>query len=213
MDRVNWQVNRGERWALSGPNGAGKSTLLSLINGDSPQAYANDIHLFDRKKGSGESIWDIKRRIGYVSPELHLYFDRGVTCFRAVASGLTDTMVYDKRLSEAQRSTVAQWLDVFHLTHRKDERLATLPLGEQRRVLLARTMVKNPPVLILDEPCQGLDAQQTQEFRATVDTLCRSLEKTLIFVSHYSDDLPECVNRMLVLQEGQAREVAFPEKL
>ena len=209
LDRVNWRVNRGEKWALTGPNGAGKSTLLSLINGDNPQAYANDIYLFDRKKGSGESIWDIKRRIGYVSPELHLYFDRGVTCFRAVASGLTDTMVYDKRLSEAQRATVGQWLDIFHLTHRKDERLATLPLSEQRRVLLARAMVKNPPVLILDEPCQGLDAQQTREFRVTVDALCRSPEKTLIFVSHYADDLPDCVNRMLMLQDGRAREVAF----
>ena len=210
LDHVHWQVNRGDKWALTGPNGAGKSTLLSLINGDNPQAYANDISLFDKKKGSGESIWDVKRRIGYVSSELHLYFDRYQTCFKAVASGLTDTMVYDKRLSEDQRATVDQWLAIFRLSHRREAPLATLPLSEQRLVLLARAMVKNPPVLILDEPCQGLDRLQTHRFRATVDAVCRSFEKTLIFVSHYQEDIPECVNRMLVLKAGKAREVSFP---
>ena len=209
LDQVNWQVNRGEKWALSGPNGAGKSTLLSLINGDNPQAYANAIDLFDKRKGSGESIWDIKRRIGYISPELHLYFDRHKTCFKTVASGLTDTMVYDKRLSEAHKATIDQWLDIFRLTHQKDEPLATLPLSAQRLVLLARAMVKNPPVLILDEPCQGLDAGQTRKFKEMVDTICRYLEKTLIFVSHYPEDIPECVDRMLVLQEGKASEVQY----
>ena len=209
LDQVNWQVNRGEQWALTGPNGAGKSTLLSLINGDNPQAYANDIYLFDRKKGSGESIWDVKRRIGYVSPELHLYVDRYQTCFKTVASGLTDTMVYDKRLSEAQRATVDQWLAIFRLAHRREEPLAVLPLSEQRIVLLARAMVKNPPVLMLDEPCQGLDTRQTHHFKAMVDTICRHFEKTLIYVSHYPEDIPECVHRRLVLEGGKASEVRY----
>ena len=209
LDQLDWQVKRGEKWALSGPNGSGKSTLLSLVYGDNPQAYANDIYLFDQKKGSGESIWDIKRRIGYVSPELHLYFDRHKTCYKAVASGFTDTMVYDKRLSEAQKAMITQWLAIFRLTHRQDEPLATLPLSEQRLVLLARAMVKNPPVLVLDEPCQGLDATQTQAFRKTIDTICQHAEKTLIFVSHYQKDIPECVDRMLVLNKGRASEVAI----
>ena len=213
LDQVSWQVKRGEKWALTGPNGAGKSTLLSLINGDNPQAYANEIYLFDQKKGSGESIWDIKRRIGYVSPELHLYVNRRQTCFKTVASGLTDTMVYDKRLSEAQRATVDQWLAIFRLTARRDELLNTLPLGEQRRVLLARALVKNPAMLILDEPCQGLDTQQTQAFRAIVDTLCTRTEKTLIYVSHHPEDIPECVDRRLTLREGTAQEGPFlPER-
>ena len=209
LDRVNWQVNRGEKWALSGPNGAGKSTLLSLIYGDNPQAYANAIYLFDKKRGSGESIWDLKRRIGYVSPELHLYFSRRLTCRKAVASGLTDTMIGDKSLSEAQRASIDQWLDIVHLTHQKDEPLATLPLSEQRVVLLARALVKNPPVLILDEPCQGLDLSQTRAFKAMVDAICHHVEKTLIYVSHEPEDIPECVDRRLTLKEGKAREVPF----
>ena len=212
LNGVNWQVNRGDKWTLTGANGAGKSTLLSLVNGDNPQAYANEIYLFDQKKGSGESIWDIKRRIGYVSPELHLYVNRRQTCFKTVASGLTDTMVYDKRLSEAQRATVDQWLTIFRLTSQRDVLLGTLPLGEQRRVLLARAMVKNPPVLILDEPCQGLDAQQTEEFRTTVDALCRHFEKTLIYVSHHPADIPECVDRELTLREGKVYVVPFLQK-
>ena len=71
LDQVNWEVKKGECWSVSGHNGSGKSTLLSLVNGDNPQAFANEIYLFDKKKGSGESIWDIKQKIGYVSPEPH----------------------------------------------------------------------------------------------------------------------------------------------
>ncbi|MEO0331157.1 MAG: ATP-binding cassette domain-containing protein, partial [Bacteroidota bacterium] len=200
----NWQVNRGDKWSLSGPNGAGKSTLLSLINGDNPQAYANQIYLFDRKKGSGESIWDIKGRIGYISPELHLYFNRRLSCFEAVASGLTDTLISDKNLSAEQKATVAQWLNVFNLSHRKEKMLIELPLSEQRLVLLARALVKNPPVLLLDEPCQGLDTQQTQKFNAMVDTICQHFDKTLIYVSHYQQDIPTCVNQRLFLEKGKA---------
>ncbi|MEQ9440484.1 MAG: ATP-binding cassette domain-containing protein [Cyclobacteriaceae bacterium] len=207
LDQVNWQVKRGEKWALSGPNGAGKSTLLSLINGDNPQAYANAIDLFDKRRGSGESIWELKQRIGYISPELHLYFNQRMRCFEAVASGLTDKMVADHNISEAQKTTVYQWLDIFHLAHQQDVLLTDMPLSEQRLVLLARALVKNPPVLILDEPCQGLDAQQTQQFKGMVEVVCHHFEKTLVYVSHYPQDIPDCVERRLFLKEGKAREL------
>ena len=205
LDGVNWQVNRSDKWALSGPNGAGKSTLLSLIYGDNPQAYANQIYLFDRKRGSGETIWDIKQKIGYTSPELHLYFNRRLPCFAAVSSGFTDTLVSSKTLSSEQKTTVGQWLDVFALSHHREKPLIELPLSEQRLVLLARALVKNPPVLLLDEPCQGLDAQQTQRFNALVDIICQHFNKTLIYVSHYSQNTPSCVNQRLFLEKGKAR--------
>jgi molybdate transport system ATP-binding protein len=92
LNKVNWQINPGERWALLGPNGAGKSTLLSLINGDNPQAYANDIVLFDKKRGTGESIWDIKSKIGFVSPELYQYFPTDNSCLQVIESGFYDTL-------------------------------------------------------------------------------------------------------------------------
>jgi molybdate transport system ATP-binding protein len=203
LDRVNWQVKRGEKWGLSGPNGAGKSTLLSLINGDNPQAYANKIYLFDRRKGSGESIWDIKRRIGYVSPELHLYFDRRVSCAAAIASGLIENMHSPKNFTATQQAAIAQWLDIFQLTPHKEKLLRDMPLSEQRLVLLARALVKNPPFLILDEPCQGLDRRQTQRFTRMVDAICQHFDKTLIYVSHYSEDVPDCVEQTLYLKEGK----------
>ena len=206
LNGINWEIRRGDKWSLTGPNGAGKSTLLSLIHGDNPQAYANDITLFDRPRGSGESIWDIKRRIGYVSPELHAYFDRRLRCFEVVASGLTNAGHRKIRTSQ-QDAIIHQWLAIFGLTRWQHDPMRTMPLSEQRRTLLARALVKNPPLLILDEPCQGLDAAQTQQFTALVDTVCQQTEKTLIFVSHYPNDIPRCVDWQLVLEKGKARVV------
>jgi len=120
LSDFSWKVNRGERWAIKGPNGAGKSTLISLITADNPQAYSQDITLFDRKRGTGESIWDIKRKIGYLSPELHLYFKEGGSCFSVVASGLFDTLGLFKRLSEEQTAQVNHWMQVMGIAHLKE---------------------------------------------------------------------------------------------
>ena len=88
LDNINWDVVQGERWLVKGHNGAGKSTLLSLITADNPQAYSQDIQLFDKETPNRRSIWDIKKHIGYVSPELHRYFDFGATVHNVIASGL-----------------------------------------------------------------------------------------------------------------------------
>jgi molybdate transport system ATP-binding protein len=199
---VNWEVKKGERWHISGPNGAGKSTLLSLITADNPQAYANQIWLFDRRRGSGESIWDIKRKIGFVSPELHLYFDRGATCPEVIASGLFDTIGLFRPLNPDQQSAVQGWMDLLGIGELRHRRLAQLSLGQQRMVLLARALIKSPPMLILDEPCQGLDEEQTACFKSLVGTLCEAFGTTLIYVSHYQQEIPRCVDRFLRLENG-----------
>jgi molybdate transport system ATP-binding protein len=205
LEQINWEVKNGDCWNLSGYNGSGKSTLLSLINGDNPQAFANEIYLFDRKKGSGESIWDIKRKIGYVSPELHHYFDASSTAFDTVASGLFDTVGLFRQLSTAQAEITAKWMEFFGVSKLTSRRFHTLSDGEQRQVLLTRALVKNPPLLLLDEPCQGLDDLATNRFISVVDEICRQLHKTLIFVSHYSADLPACVEKTLALENGRMR--------
>lgn len=199
LDQINWQVKKGERWSVSGPNGSGKSTLLSLISADNPQAYANEIYLFDRRRGSGESIWDIKKRIGFVSPELHLFFDQGTSCFDVIASGLFDTIGLFRQLSLAQREQVAVWLDILNLQSLRERALFRLSLGQQRMVLLARALVKNPPLLILDEPCQGLDSAQSGYFKQLIDQLCVHFNTTLLYVSHYETDIPSCVTHRLRL--------------
>ena len=203
LENINWKITKGERWCVTGHNGSGKSTLLSLISADNPQAYANDIYLFGKKRGSGESIWDIKKNIGYVSPELHLFFEKSETVFNAVASGLYDTIGLFRHVPEADRKTVENWLQIIGIDNLQEKRLHQLSLGEQRTVMLTRALVKSPPLLILDEPCQGLDKIQTQRFKKIVDAICSSSNTTLIYVSHYEQDVPSCINRHLVLEKGK----------
>jgi molybdate transport system ATP-binding protein len=200
IQRLDWQVRKGEAWALSGPNGAGKSTLLSLVTADNPQAYAQNLVLFDRKRGSGESIWDIKRRIGYVSPELHLYFKEGGDVFSVVASGLFDTLGLFKKLSDRQAEQVDGCLEVLGLSQIRDRNFQQISSGEQRMVLLARALVKNPPLLILDEPCQGLDVRQIQLIKELINFLINRGETTLVYVSHYASDIPSSVQKELALK-------------
>ena len=195
-----WKVNRGERWAIKGPNGAGKSTLISLITADNPQAYSQNITLFDRKRGTGESIWDIKRKIGYLSPELHLYFKEGGSCFSVVASGLFDTQGLFKRMSEEQIKQVNHWMEVMGINHLKERSFLQISGGEQRMVLITRALVKNPELLILDEPCQGLDRVQTEHLKSVLDYLAANSDMTLLYVSHYDRDIPSCVNQVLELK-------------
>ena len=205
LDNINWEIQKGERWSVSGPNGAGKSTLLSLITADNPQAYANEIYLFDKRRGRGESIWDIKRNIGLVSPEMHLYFPHTSTCYEVIASGLFDTVGLFRMLSEEQQHQVQEWIGILQLKEVAHKTLQQISMGQQRMALLARALVKNPPLLVLDEPCQGLDNEQISYFNSLVDQLCSSFNTTLIYVSHYQHQLPGCIDHYLRLERGSIK--------
>ena len=206
LNRLSWQVRRGEHWALSGPNGSGKSTLLSLVCADNPQSYAHDIVLFGRKRGSGETIWDIKRRIGYVSPELHRSYRRQLTALRVVASGLKDTVGLYVRATEEECQRCLWWMRLLCTDRLAERNFLSLSSGEQRMVLLARAFVKDPDLLILDEPMHGLDERNSDMVKGVIDRYCASREKTLIMVSHYEEDLPSCIDKRLQLPVP-AREV------
>jgi molybdate transport system ATP-binding protein len=202
---VTWTVRAGERWAVLGPNGSGKTTLLSLLCGDHPQAYANDIRLFGRQRGSGESIWDIKRRIGLLSPELHLYFTEPLTAAAVAATGFFDVLAYRPTTPE-QDATVAELFAHFGIAPLVARPFAQLSTGEQRLVLLVRALVKAPPLLILDEPFQGLDATGIARAREWLDRRLRP-DQTLLFVSHVAEELPRTVARRLWLEAGRVVEV------
>lgn len=205
LDQVNWSVKQGECWVLRGHNGAGKSTLLSLVNGENPQAYANDLTLFDHKRGTGESIWDIKRPIGFVSPELVRYFPSNQTCLKVVLSGLFDTMGLFKKVSSEQEQEAMDWLRLFRIEHIAQKRLNQVPLENQRFCLLARAMIKSPALLILDEAAQGMDDEQRILFRETVNHIGSHPQVSMIYVSHYDEDIPEVVDKELVLEEGKVQ--------
>ena len=199
LANLDWTIHRGEHWALTGPNGSGKSTLLSLICADNPQAYANDICLFGRRRGSGESIWDIKRHIGYVSPEMHRAFLRNYPVTDIVASGLYDTVgLYHKPKPEDLEPCI-EWMQVFGVDRYRDTSFLNLSSGEQRLVLLARAFVKSPSLLILDEPMHGLDNQNRKRVKHIIDQYMSRKDRTLIMVSHYDEEFPDCIDHRMVL--------------
>jgi len=204
LKNVSWKVNVGEKWLLQGSNGSGKSTLLSLINGDHPQAYGHDLSLFGNKRGSGESIWDIKQKIGIISPEMHWYFDQNATVWHTIASGFYDSIGWFIDVKFTEKKQIEELMDFFDLTDYRDQLLHTLPLGKQRLAMLARTIIKNPPLLVLDEPCQGLDVEQAKYFNDVVDELA-SYGKTLIYVGHYESQIPTCIEHRIVLEKGEVK--------
>jgi molybdate transport system ATP-binding protein len=203
LDGIDWMVQRGENWALLGPNGSGKTTLLSLILGDNPQAYANDITLFGRRRGSGESIWEIKKRIGWVASELHLYYPSTVPCFDVVCSGFFDSIGLYRRCSSEQCKTARMWMERLGITARADAMFGRISEGEQRMVLLARALVKHPWLLVLDEPCQGLDRDNRDRVLQTIDAIAGHLDTSVIYVTHRSDELPGAITHVMKLGEGR----------
>lgn len=201
LKNLDWQVKKGEKWALLGRNGSGKSTLLSLICGDNPQAYSNDITLFDRKRGTGESIWDIKKKIGYVSPEMHLYYLKNVRCIDVVGSGFFDTVGLYRKCSKEQEDIAREWLRVFGIEHLENISFLNISTGEQRLLLIARVLVKNPDLLILDEPMHGLDIVNKKKIKQIIEEFCGD-DKTLIYVTHHLEELPQIINKQITLTKN-----------
>lgn len=198
LNRLSWTVNPGEHWQIVGPNGAGKSTLLSLITGDHPQGYSNDLTLFDRRRGSGETIWDIKKHIGYVSSSLHLDYRVSTTVRNAILSGYFDSIGIYQAVSDKQHKLAQQWLDILGMDNRvADAPFHSLSWGQQRLALIVRALVKHPTLLILDEPLQGLDPLNRQLIRRFVDVLISEGETQLLFVSHHAEDAPACITHRL----------------
>ena len=199
LQPLNWTVHEGERWALSGPNGSGKSTLLSLVCADNPQAYACNIELFGHRRGTGESIWQIKKHIGYVSPEMHRAYLKDIPSIDVVASGLCDSVGLYVRPKPEQKQTCLDWMRVFGVDGAADRSFLQLSSGEQRLCLLARAFVKDPELLILDEPLHGLDDKNRSLVRQIIKQFCLRKHKTLVMVTHYQEELPDCITHSLRL--------------
>jgi molybdate transport system ATP-binding protein len=201
LERVNWRIVAGESWALLGPNGSGKTTLLSLILGDHPQVYANEIAVFGFDRGSGESVWEIKRHIGWVSPELQTSFDSSMTCLAVVASGFKNTTGLFERPTWNQRKRAGEWLRLFGLAEHHDWPMEALSAGQARCLLLARALVKSPKLLILDEPCQGLDDAHRDVFLACLDRWIRAKVTTVVYVTHRPEEIPPSIKRIFRLEK------------
>jgi len=201
LSGVDWRICEGQRWALTGPNGSGKTTLLSLICGDHPQAYSQKVTMFGRRRGTGETIWDVRRPIGLVSPEMHFYFSEPLSVLETVGTGLFDVMVR-KPLTSPQEALIRERLAVAGLGDMAERRFRTLSMGEQRLALLVRAMVKDPRLLILDEPFQGLDTKTIGRMITHLEATLQP-EQTLILVTHDDAEIPPSVSHRLRLREGR----------
>ncbi|MEG3657200.1 ATP-binding cassette domain-containing protein [Arenibacter palladensis] len=184
LDKINWTIKKGEFWQLIGPNGSGKSTLLSMITGDNHKGYGQQLYLFGQRKGSGESVWDIKKRIGYYTPAMTDKFSGLHSCLNMVISGMNDSVGLYLRATENQKALAKEWLIILDMWHLRDVLFADLSAGQQRMVMTARAMIKHPPLLILDEPTAGLDDESAMLFISLVNKIAKESKSAIVFVSH-----------------------------
>ncbi len=204
LDNLSWTMRSGENWAIIGPNGAGKTTLLTLIAGDGLQAYSNEIYLFGRRRGSGESIWEIKQKIGLISSEFQIRYRKSITTFDVVLSGFFDSVGLYRQGSPTQREITRQWMELLRIADKAHQRFNTLSYGQQRLALLARAMVKSPQLLILDEPCQGLDGPTRREIIDLIDFIGHSTTTNIIYVTHHEKEKPACTTHILKFVETKS---------
>jgi len=200
FDELNWQIEPGQHWAVQGPNGCGKTSLLQMITGDNPQCYRNDLRLFGIKRGSGESIWDIKKHIGIVSASLQWQYRASTNVMSALLSGLHDSIGLYKAVGDDDKRLALHWLEILGLRDRANKSLQHLSYGEQRLVLIGRAMIKQPALLILDEPCQGLDDISRHMVLAFINRLVNQQRMTMLYVTHHADEIPQEFSHRLVFE-------------
>ena len=205
LDNLSWKVNNGEHWLIRGPNGSGKTTLLELITGDNSQVFCNDVTLFGIKRGTGETIWELKEKMGIVSYRLHVDYRNfgGMSTENIVISGLHDSVGIYREIGDYERVLADSWLDLCGFGGRHDEKFGNLSYGEQRAVLIARAVVKCPPLLILDEPCHGLDTASKKRILAVLRNIVDSGITTLLHVTHDPDEVLDCEKHILELHPGE----------
>jgi molybdate transport system ATP-binding protein len=188
FERLQFRVGAGQHTLIEGPNGSGKSTLLEMITGDHPQAYSNDLHLFGRRRGSGETVWEIKKKVGVVSARLHRDYRVGGSVEEVLLSGLYDSIGLYQRPEASDRARAMAWLAWLDLGLAPTASFRELSFGQQRLVLIARAAIKVPPLVVMDEPTAGLDGENRARALALVESLCTQRKSTLLMVTHRPDE-------------------------
>ncbi|SHG65941.1 molybdate transport system ATP-binding protein [Marisediminitalea aggregata] len=201
FDALNWEIYPGQHWQISGPNGSGKTCLLTLITGDNPLCYRNDLTVFGYKRGSGESIWDIKQHLGIVSNSLHLQYRVNCSLLDVILSGYYDSIGLYQQPTLAQRKLATAWLETIDMSAQAKTPFQSLSFGDQRLALIARAMVKHPSLLILDEPCNGLDDANRVKILAMVNLLARQGDTTLLYVNHHTEDRIDAIEHCLDMRD------------
>jgi molybdate transport system ATP-binding protein len=199
LSKLNWTVYPLEHWLIRGPNGAGKTTLLELVTGDNPQVFCNHVALFGKRRGTGETLWDIRRRLGIVSHRLHLEYRMvGDTTVEGVlVSAFHDSIGLYETPTDSETQAARRWLALAGMEDRGHRPFGSLSFGEQRMALILRGAVKSPPLLILDEPCHGLDRPSRALVLALLETIAETRTSTLLHVTHDPTEVLRCEGRVL----------------
>lgn len=192
-----WSVEMGQNWKISGPNGCGKSTLVNLVTGDHPQCYSNDVTVMGLRRGLGESIWDVKRHVGIISPSLHQQHRVSFNALQIVASGFFDSVGIYQDVSPEHWRMAGEWLELVGMTPWADRPFRSLSYGQQRLLLVARALVKRPPLLVLDEPCQGLDPMNRSLVLSVIDRIASTNLTQILYITHEPEDRLECITHEL----------------
>ncbi len=203
LDKFNWIVNEGENWTILGPKGSGKSTVLTLILGDNLQAYANEIYLFGKKRGSGESIWDIKKQIGCISSDLQIRQHKNINAFDVVCSGFFDSNGLYRKCSSEELSIAREWAHFLGISELADQKFGRLSHGQRQLILIARAMVKAPKILILDEPFQGLDIKNRLKIMGVLEHIGSRTPTNLIYVPNQEEEVLKCITHILDMDRGR----------
>ena len=209
---INWTINKGDFWQLVGPNGSGKTTLLTMINGDNPKAYNQDLTLFGKRKGTGETVWEIKQKVGYLTPSMTDLFSTRHTVEEMIISGFLDSIGLYKMPTDIQIRLADEWLELIEMSHLKKAVFCSLSLGQQRLALVARAMVKHPPLLILDEAMSGLDDHNASIVSTLINKIATESKTTILFVSHRIEEglSPNKVFELIPTENGSIGKVLFP---
>lgn len=208
LNNVNWTIKSGEFWQLVGPNGSGKSTLVSMISGDNPKAYGQNMVLFGRRKGSGETIWDIKRNIGYFTPGMMVHFTRNETVENMLISGLNDSVGLYVKPTDLQKDMAESWIAMLGDAFR-GKMFQQLSVGQQRMVMVARAMIKHPPLLILDEPTIELDDANSELFIEMINAIAAERKMAVIYVSHRDEEAlkPDLIFELVKTENGSTGKI------
>ncbi|MDR7212181.1 ATP-binding cassette domain-containing protein [Flavobacterium piscis] len=215
LNNINWTIQKGEFWQLIGPNGSGKSTILSLITGDNPKGFGQDLFLFGRKKGSGESVWDIKKQIGIFATVMTDLFQKSHTLEEMILSGFFDSIGLYMEPTTLQKQVVSQWLEVIEMTSLRKKRFIDLSIGQQRVALIVRAVLKHPPLLILDEPVEGLDDENVNLVIQLINTIKQETNVSIVYVSHRIEQglAPTSVFELIPSPTGSTGKIKYHSEL
>ena len=205
LRNLNWSLRRGEHWLVRGPNGSGKTTFLELITGDNMQVFSNDVRIFGNRRGSGETIWDIKKRLGIVSYRLHVEYRMlgGTSLLAVIISGFRDSIGLYNQPTDLEIATAKKWLALGGFEGRESENFGNLSYGEQRAILILRSAVKNPEILILDEPCHGLDESYRSKILQLMELIGKGGTTTMLHVTHDPSEVLPCEKHILELHPDE----------